>query len=104
MSRRFSSTTMNRVLTMLKAATSTMSARMTNMTAFSSFIQVNRLRLSSIQLLARSEGWPSVASSRFAAAGASNMSVSRISIPVTASPSSNRSWAAPIDVNPKLES
>src|ERR1051326_5305097 len=42
MSRRFSSTTMNRVLTMLNAATSTMSARITNITVFSSFIHVNR--------------------------------------------------------------
>ena len=104
MSRRFSSTTMNSVLTMLNAATRTISARITNITAFSSFIQVNRLRLSSIQLLARSPGVPSALIRRPSARGASNMSLSRTSMPVTASPRSKNLCAAPIEVKPKLES
>ena len=95
---------MKSVLTMLNAATSTMSARMTNITAFSSFIQVKRLRLSSIQLLLRRSGSPLARSSRAAAAGASNMSTRRISTPVTASPRSKKSCEPRIEVKPKLES
>ena len=104
MSRRFSSTTMNSVLTMLNAATSTISARITNITVFSSFIHVNRLRFRSIQLLARSSGRPAATRSRSASAGAANMSVSLISTPVTLSPSSKKRCDAPTEVNPKLES
>jgi hypothetical protein len=53
MSRRFTSTTMSRVLTMLRAATRTMRPRIRAMTAFSTRMKAKRFWFISIQSVTR---------------------------------------------------
>ena len=90
---RFSITTIMRVATILKAATSTISNKTMKYTVFSKDSAAKRLRLISVQSRAV-YGKPSLASSSCATACAWYTSWTLTSTPVTCSPSVKKRWAS----------